>query len=277
MTQLLRKAFQVGYRHIDTAIVYGNAPVLGKAFKNLFNDGQYKREDFFITTKVFPGIDIEIESEIKSNLKKMNLNYADLVLVHSPIVPPDPNDIQVVKTLPHHILWQQMEQIQKEKLTKNIGVSNFNVQSISNILSFCNIRPQVNQIELHPYLMQNELRKYCKNQDIAITGYSNLTRGGKAVEKCVGQVVDMFNEKLLIQLSEKYKKPISQIVLNFLYNENIIVIPKTKSPERLEENFNFLDFEIEKEDKEKIKTLDKGIRTLDTKLFDAWGHIDIFA
>lgn len=170
------EAIALGYRHIDTARFYENEHLLGKILSSLLSSNKIKRSDLFITTKVWNNLNSDAESDLRKSLKDLQLDYVDLCLIHWPFGTIDEN--YQIKQHPLHIYWKQLEQCVEKGLVRSIGVSNFNCQSLCDLLSFAKIKPVVNQIEVHPYLSQEKLVKFCQKQNIHIISYCSLAKGG---------------------------------------------------------------------------------------------------
>eukprot|EP00825_Cyclidium_porcatum_P052553 TRINITY_DN998_c0_g3_i1.p1 TRINITY_DN998_c0_g3~~TRINITY_DN998_c0_g3_i1.p1 ORF type:complete len:405 (-),score=94.31 TRINITY_DN998_c0_g3_i1:267-1481(-) len=281
ITDLLREAIKLGYRHIDTALGYDNHKIIGGALATIFKEGLVKREELFITTKIFPFKNFNAIEKLEESLKDLQLTYVDLFLVHWPFAfLPQEKDTPIVNFnhKPQHIIWYEMEECCAKGLTKQIGVSNYNVQSLVNVLSFCKIKPSVNQVELSPFLQQPHLIDFCKRAGIAVTAYSPLARGGVNQPVVCGDKPDILNNPILMEIAKKHKKNVVQVVLNYMTKHmGVIVIPKTEKVERLKENLNVFDFELAKEEVEKIKSLDAGIRTIKPQELKNFAYIDMFA
>lgn len=227
-------ALQAGYRHIDTAAIYGNEVGVGQAIKN----SNVKREDIFITTKLWntdQGYDSALKAFDKS-IKKLDTEYVDLYLIHW-AVKDKFNDS-----------WKALEKLYNEKRVRAIGISNFMIPHIEQLKQTAHIMPMVNQIEFHPYLQSQHLVEYCKRSQIAITAWSPIMRG--EVDKV----------PLLQELANKYRKTPAQITLRWNIQQGIITIPKSVNKERIENNAQIFDFEISTEDIERINSIDKNHR-----------------
>ncbi len=259
-------ACKIGYRHIDCASIYGNEKEIGVAFRNIFSTKMNRRNDFFITSKLWNNchrFDDVIKS-CKKTLSDLNLEYLDLYLIHWAIafVPGNDNEpldtegfAQIDKT-PVQETWRAMEELVRLGLVKSIGVANFNTQSLLDLLTHCNIPPTVNQIELHPYNTQVELLQFMSKLKIHTTGYSPLGTPGKL--KADSPV--LLNDPVLINIAKKYKKTPAQILINWEISRGSSVIPKSINKKRLEENLWSLDFELTAEDIVMLTNLNKNHR-----------------
>lgn len=229
-------ALKVGYRHIDTAQNYKNEKSVGKALR----DSKVKREDVFITSK------LQITRYGKHNTKKavfksledLGVDYIDLYLMHWPSQSYEMN----LET------YHALEQMQKEGYIRSIGVSNFQIHHLEHLLPYVNIKPVMNQIELHPGLSQNKLVDYCLSNDILVTSYGPFMK------------LEAFNMPIIQALATKYNKSPAQICIRYLIDRNIIAIPKSIHFDRIEENFNVFDFKIAKDDVNKIIDANLGKR-----------------
>lgn len=227
------EALKVGYRHIDTAAIYGNEEGVGKAIK----ESGVKREEIFLTSKVWNG-DQGYDSTLKAfeaSLKRLGTDYLDLYLIHWP------------KPL-NKETWRALEKLYKEKRVRAIGVSNFKVHHLEELLESCEIVPMVNQVEYHPQFPQTEVFEFCKKYNIQLEAWGPLMQG------------KIFGIPLMKELSEKYNKTISQIALRWDIQTGVVTIPKSVTPERIKENADIFDFEISQEDMERIAELNTGER-----------------
>ncbi|MEI0798396.1 aldo/keto reductase [Brachyspira intermedia] len=229
-------AIEAGYRKFDTAQFYDNEKELGEAIRKT----GIKREEIFITTKIWntkQGYNSARKS-FEESLEKLNMDYVDLVLIHWP----------GQKKERYLDTYRALENICQSKKAKSIGLSNFEINHLKDIFAHCNIAPVINQIERHPNLQRNELIEFCKNHNIIAEAWSPLARG------------KLFNDKTIIDIANKYNKTPSQIILRWNIENNISVIPKSATKERIEENTNVFDFKLDKNDIEKINSLENGFR-----------------
>lgn len=227
------KALEVGYRHIDTASIYGNEEDVGKAIR----DSGIARSEIFVTTKLWNSHHLKAEAAFQDSLQKLGLDYIDLYLVHFPV------------TKSRATAYASLEAIHASGRAKSIGVSNYMPAHLDELLKACKVKPSVNQIELHPWLNQNELRQYCAAKGILIEAYSPLAHGSKVADP------------KLETLAKKYGKSGAQILLRWSIQLGNIVLVKSVSPQRIAENFSIFDFELEPADMAYLNGLDENLRT----------------
>ena len=228
-------ALNNGYRAFDTAQLYNNEKILGEAFVN----SGVARQELFLTTKV-SNLNQGYEQTLKSfeqSLKDLQTDYLDLFLVHWP--------------LKNHFFdtWKAIEQLYENKMVLAIGVCNFHQSHFELLKTRANIKPMINQIEIHPYLVQKELIEYLNKEQIAIEAWSPLARG---------RVVE---EPLLINIGQKYQKSSSQVTLRWHVQKDLIVIPKSVNPLRIAENMQIFDFELTDTEMQQIDSLNEDFRT----------------
>ncbi|QED47279.1 aldo/keto reductase [Cytobacillus dafuensis] len=231
------KALEVGYRSIDTAMIYNNENGVGNAIKK----SSIPREEIFITTKVWNS-DQGYENTLKAyeeSLERLGLEYVDLYLVHWPT----PQYDQYVET------YKALEKLYHDGRVKAIGVCNFDIDHLERLLQECDVKPVLNQIECHPYLVQTELKEFCAKHDIFIEAWSPLQQGG-----------EVLNHEVIQKIAEQHNKTTAQVVLRWHLQNNTIVIPKSVTPVRIEENFNVFDFELTAEEITEINRLDRNER-----------------
>ncbi len=224
-------AIETGYRLIDTAASYGNEESVGKAIKNC----GVKREELFITTKLWiQSYGYEgTKRSFENSLKRLQLDYLDLYLIHQPF-----GDV--------YGEWRAMEDLYKEGKIRAIGVSNFNPDRLIDLIVHNEIVPAVNQIETHPFHQQIDTQKFLLENHVQIESWGPFAEGKK----------NIFQNELLASIGKKYNKTIAQIILRWLTQRGVVAIPKSIRKERMEENFNCLDFELSTDDMEAIKTMD---------------------
>ena len=251
-----------GLRLIDTAFKYANEDQVGLGIKKALEDGLCKREELFIIGKVWIAFRNDPEKAIIDSLKKLQLDYFDLYLDHWPSGNNYDPLMGVQRQVSIFDFWPKMESLVDKGLTRAIGVSNYNVQSLLNLLSFCKIRPVANEVEFHPYYYQENLKKFCDKENIAIIAHYPLARGNGAkifISQHNGQM-DCFKEECVKKLAEKYNKSPAQIIINWEVSQGIISIPGTSNKDRFKENSAALDFEMTDEDKKKLNVFGKKMK-----------------
>ena len=242
-----------GVRLIDTALLYKNEEDIGKGIKRAIDDGIVKREELYIVDKLWIDDKSDPEKALREAFKRLNLDYIDLYLDHWPCGNVHLKD-KDYKTISIFELWPKMESLVDKGLTKSIGCSNYNVQSLLNLLSFCRIKPVVNQVEFHPYYYQKGLKDFCDKENIALMAYYTMARGNGVrnyIKEHNGEM-DIFKEKDIKHLAKEYDKTPGQIILNWHIHQGNIAIPSTSNLDRMKENLGALNFEMKDSDVEKL-------------------------
>jgi diketogulonate reductase-like aldo/keto reductase len=274
LDNIVYQSIKNGVRMIDTATIYENEEEVGQGIKKAIDEKIVTREELFVVTKLWVNAKHEPEVSIKSSLERLGLEYVDLFLDHWPQSIYEKDGKRMAT--PMHVLWKSMEELVRKGYTKSIGVSNYNVQLLMDLLTFCEIKPVVNQVEYHPYLFQDKLNKFCKDFGIYLTAYNSLTRGAYVNRKDCRDL-DLVKEPLIEEVAIKNGKSAGQVCLNWALIQDVIVIPATSNPNRMEENLEALSFRLNDEDFMKINTLDINFRFNPSyKLKFSLGY-DIFA
>ena len=225
-------ALEIGYRLIDTAQAYYNEEEVGLAVKK----SGIKREDIFITSKIWisnEGYE-KAKRSIDESLRRLNLDYIDLLLIHQPF-----GD--------YYGTYRAMEEAYKNDKLRAIGVSNFYPDRLIDICKFVDIKPMVNQIETHVFNQQKESHEIMNRYNIVHESWGPFAEGRK----------NFFDNKILMDIGKKYNKTVGQVALRFLFENDIVVIPKSVHKDRMQENFDIFDFELEKDDLEIIENMDE--------------------
>ncbi len=226
------EALQCGYRMVDTANAYMNEKAVGRAIRR----SGVNREEIFVSTKLWPTV-YEDNNAVDETLKRLGLDYVDLLFIHQPAGN-------------YMAGYRQMEKAYKEGKIKAIGISNFHDEKLRDILENAQIKPQVIQTEAHPYFPQTALREELKDYDIRIMAWYPLGHGDKA----------LINEPVFAKLAEKYGKTPAQIILRWHTQMGFIVIPGSKNPDHVRENFEIFDFKLTEDEMKEIAAIDKGVR-----------------
>jgi 2,5-diketo-D-gluconate reductase A len=227
-------AIQAGYRLIDTAAAYLNEEAVGRAIKG----GGVPREELFVTTKLWVQ-DAGYENTKKAfnnSMKRLQLDYLDLYLIHHPF-----GDV--------HGSWRAMEELYREGRVRAIGVSNFQPDRLMDLIIFNEVVPAVNQIETHPFNQQIETQKFLQENNVQIESWGPFAEGKN----------NIFNNEILVSISRNYNKTVAQVILRWLAQREVVVIPKSVHKQRIIVNFDIFDFELSNEEMEKIVVLDKKV------------------
>jgi len=281
---LILEAIKLGYRHFDCAADYGNEKEVGVALADAFKQGLVKREELFITTKLWNSDHGHVREACEDSLKNLQLEYLDLYLVHFPIATrhtgvgttgsaiADDGVLDIDVTISLETVWHAMEDLVSAGLVKSIGISNYDVFLTRDCLAYSKIKPAVNQIETHPYFQRDSLVKFCQKHGVAITAHTPLGGGAANVEWFGSK--SALEDPTLQGIAKKHSKTAAQVALRWGIQRQTVVIPKSNKIARLKENFDIGDFTLTDEDMETIKSIDKKMRTNTPACF--W-HIDFFA
>ena len=238
--EAVKHAIESGYRSIDTAKVYGNEEQVGQGIKEGLESTGLNREDIFVTSKLF----FEdfgrknVAQAYETSIQKLGLDYLDLYLVHWP----GTNEAIMIDT------WKGMEDLYKDNKVKNIGVSNFNPDHFEALLAQVSIKPVINQVEFHPYFTQEKLRKYLEAQNIYMESWSPFMNA------------QILNDETLNAIGKEVNKSAAQVIIKWNMQHNVVVIPKSVTSSRIEENIDVFDFELSAEQMKRIDDLNKDQR-----------------
>jgi len=261
-------AIQLGYRHFDCAHIYQNEKEIGDAFQKAFAEGLVTREELWITSKLWNDshAPADVLPALQLTLKNLQVDYLDLYLVHWPVslkkgvdFPTKKEDFLSFTESPLTATWTAMEQLVKQALTRHIGVSNFKINKLEEILAAAKVRPEVNQVELHPFLQQEALTSFCEKNRIFLTAYGPL---GAAYRVDKGEVTNpiLLESKTIKKIADKHKATSAQIVLSWGMERGTAVIPKSVNPQRLRENHESIFVKLDEEDMEQIGFLEGPYR-----------------
>lgn len=230
----VKKALEAGYRHIDTAAIYGNEEGVGQAIR----ESGIPREELFITSKVW-NTEQGFEKTLKAyedSLERLGTEYLDLYLIHWP------GTDKYIDT------WKALEKLYTDSRVRSIGVSNFHVHHLENLMKHTELKPVINQIELHPRLSQLEIREYCKKHDIKVEAWGPLGQG------------NLIDEPTINHIADKHGKTAAQVMIRWHLQNDIVVIPKSITPSRIVENTQVFDFELSLDEMNQIDALNLGER-----------------
>uniref|UniRef100_A0A8C2VLP9 Estradiol 17 beta-dehydrogenase 5-like n=1 Tax=Chinchilla lanigera TaxID=34839 RepID=A0A8C2VLP9_CHILA len=270
-TDATKLAIDAGFRHIDSAYIYQNEEEVGLAIRSKIADGTVKREDIFYTSKLWSTFHRPelVQSCLERSLKKLQLDYVDLYLIHYPVsMKPGENSFPTDehgKVIPDAVdlcaTWEAMEKCKDAGLAKSIGVSNFNRRQLEKILNKPGLKykPVCNQVECHPYLNQSELLEFCKSKDIVMIGYAVLgSNSGKEWLNKDNPV--LLEDPVLVALAQKHQRTPAQVALRYQLQRGVVALAKSFNKERLQENFQVFDFQLTPEDMKALDGLNRNIR-----------------
>lgn len=270
--EAVRTALKAGYRHIDCAAIYFNEDEIGQALTDSFNQGICKREDIFVTSKLWIDQKDTVQSALQQSLQDLQLDYLDMYLIHWPV-----NVKKGVKFgewdkdsfLPenHSETWAQMESCVQKGLTTGIGVSNYSSKRIEEILKTASIKPAINQIERHPYLQRDELVSYCRSQNIAVTAYSPLGSKDRHPSVKDENEPSLLHNEVVNAVAERNECTAGQVLLNWQIQHGCITIPKSTNAGRLKQNLEAADFSLSEDDMKQLNALEQGFRYVDARFF----------
>lgn len=283
---VIQQAVEMGYRHFDCACDYGNEREVGKGLASAFSSGLCQRDDVWVTSKLWNTYHDpkHVRVACERSLRDLQLDQLDLYLVHFPIaleyVPfetryppgwffdPDHSEPQMKPvSIPYLETWKAMEQLVEAGLVKRIGVCNLNVSLMRELLTGCEIRPVINQVEMHPFLQQAKLKRFCESEGIAITAFSPFGADSYLPLGMAGQDERILDNETVCQIATELERTPAQVVLRWGIQRETVVIPKSQSKDHLRENLSVFDFELSSVQMEQMSKLDRHRRFNDPGVF----------
>lgn len=258
------QALRTGYRHIDCAYIYGNEKEIGNALTFAFENGIVTREELFITSKLWNSFHHpeSVEPAIRKTLADLQLDYLDLYLIHWPLVfrqghdqARSADDLLSTDEVPLADTWKAMEEIKRKGLTRHIGVSNFSIKKLDELSKQSETKPEVNQVEIHPFFTQEKMLRYCRENDIIVTAYSPL--GSRHLIKTNESITQ---QQIIIRLAEKYNCTPAQIMLAWGMARGYAVIPKSVNADRIIENIGALNVQLTDSEVKLISSMNRNQR-----------------
>lgn len=266
--EAVREAIRCGYRHIDCAAVYGNEKEIGEALQAAFQSGEVRREELWITSKLWNNRHghHNVRPAIEKTLADLRLDYLNLYLIHWPVpmryvVPHVPNQFLTLDEQPIADTWLGMEEVLDAGLARHIGVSNFSIKKLAQLLETADHRPEMNQVEMHPFLAQNDLKAFCEANDIGMTAYCPIGRPGSS--DVPADAPDLLGHPVVVGIAGQHGCTPAQVVLAWAMERGTSPIPKSTNPKRLAENFASQNLVLTADDMASLNSLDRHFRYVD--------------
>lgn len=269
--EAVKTALQVGYRHIDCALIYGNEPEVGNALQEAFSDGVVSRDEVWITSKLWNDAHAQedVRPALEQTLADLQLEAVDLYLMHWPValkpgttMPEGPADFVSLDEVPLSETWAAMEDLKKAGLAHHIGVSNFSASKLQALMDAGDVTPEMNQVELHPYLQQPDLLAFARQAGIPLTAYSPLGSKDRPDEMKAEDEPVLLEDPTIQDIAERHDASPAQVLISWAIHRGTAVIPKSTTPAHIRENLAAVDVDLTDEDMEAIAELDRGRRYL---------------
>ncbi|MEM6434789.1 MAG: aldo/keto reductase [Cyanobacteria bacterium P01_D01_bin.115] len=278
--QAVKAAVQAGYRHIDCAHIYGNEAEIGQALSELFGEGVITREQLWITSKLWNNDHAPdaVRPALETTLANLQLDYLDLYLIHWPVAlqpdaqfPLTPEKMISLDDLPLLTTWQAMESLVDAGRCRHIGVSNVSRPKLQTLLDAARMKPEMNQIELHPYLQQPALLTFCQQHDIHLTAYSPLGSKDRPDSLKAADEPMLLADPAIGAIAQRHGITPAQVLISWALHRGTAVIPKSTSPERIRENLAAASVSLSEADMDAIAALDRHRRYVDGTFWEIKG------
>lgn len=272
----VKTAIEIGYRHIDCAPIYGNEKEIGQAISECINEGIIERKDLWVTSKLWNDSHREedVIPALEQTLEDLEIDYLDLFLIHWPIslkkdvyLAKSADDMISLDEIPLEETWKGMESAVNKNLTKHIGVSNFGKSNLSKLIKSSKIKPELNQVECHPYFQQNQLLEFCREEGVHFMAYAPLGSSDRPESLKNEDEPSLLEDEVIHSIAKSRNATPAQILIAWSLSRSTSVIPKSTNEKRIKENFMAQQIELDKKEMEMISELDKGRRYL---LGDFW-------
>ncbi len=271
--QAVRWAVKAGYQHVDCAAVYGNEATVGQALHDAVAEGDIERKNLFVTSKLWNTAHkpADVRPALEQSLKDLQTDYLDLYLIHWPIAE-DPQSGEILD-IPQEETWAEMEKAQKDGLVRSIGVSNFTQTKLKNLMDKAEIMPAVNQVEIHPYLAQNDLVEFCRNNQIVVTAYAPLGSGDRPDPMKEAGEPSLLADRVVADIAQKNKATPAQVLIAWGLARGLVEIPKSVQFDRIEENLGALNVTLDADDMKRLNSIDETFRFITGKNLSGADHV----
>lgn len=271
--QAVRWAIKAGYQHVDCAAVYGNEKTVGQALHDAVAEGDIERKNLFVTSKLWNTAHkpADVRPALEQSLKDLQTDYLDLYLIHWPIAE-DPLSGEALD-IPQEETWAEMEKAQKDGLVRSIGVSNFTQTKLKDLMDKAEIMPAVNQVEIHPYLAQNDLVEFCRTNQIVVTAYAPLGSGDRPDTMREAGEPSLLADQVVADIAKKNSATPAQVLIAWGLARGLVEIPKSVQFDRIEENLGALNVTLDGDDMKRLNAIDKTFRFITGKNLTGADHI----
>lgn len=271
--QAVRWAIKAGYQHVDCAAVYGNEETVGQALHDAVAEGDIERKNLFVTSKLWNTAHkpADVRPALEQSLKDLQTDYLDLYLIHWPIAE-DPLSGEALD-IPQEETWAEMEKAQKDGLVRSIGVSNFTQTKLKDLMDKAEIMPAVNQVEIHPYLAQNDLVEFCRENQIVVTAYAPLGSGDRPDTMKEAGEPSLLADQVVDDIAKKNSATPAQVLIAWGLTRGLVEIPKSVQFDRIEENLGALNVTLDDDDMKRLNAIDETFRFVTGKNLTGADHV----